>query len=140
MKTRTLAATALLLLTLTGCAGVAETEPTDEPVDTQTATSTPEPTPEQTVDPAPIEVTPTTPPDPSESSDAELLHVAHATLDVAGITLTDEEVLAAVAWICGQRAAGVTHPIALEGASEGTNYGFQSVAEQMRCPEYFQNY
>lgn len=29
MKTRTLAATALLLLTLTGCAGVAETAPTD---------------------------------------------------------------------------------------------------------------
>ena len=137
MKRTSIAVAVLVALALTGCAATSESAPSEPE---QAATTTAEQTPEASPEPAPVEVTPTATPDPTLASDDELLNFAHATLDVAGIELTDAEVLSAVAWICEQRAAGVERPIALEGASEGTNYGFQAVAEQMRCPEYFQTY
>lgn len=128
---------AVIVLTLTGCAGTPEAAPSEP---TQATAATAEQTPEPTVSAAPVEVTQTTAPGSTKASDAELLRVAHAGLDVDGIELTDEEVLAAVAWVCEQRAAGVERPIALEGAADSANYAFQTVAEQMRCPEYFQKH
>lgn len=101
MKTRTLAATALLLLALTGCAGVAETASTDEPEDSQTATSAPEETETPLVAETPAE------PEQTDAEAAYLKFLAdHPRQGTVIPNATDEQRLAAGYEICAQLAEG----------------------------------
>lgn len=95
MKTRTLSATALLLLVLTGCAGAPEEAPTSEQVDGESAT----PLVAETAQPA----------DEPETDDEKYLSLIRETLpdDTVIPDATDAQLLEAAAQACEQMNGGI---------------------------------
>lgn len=102
MKTRTIAATALLLLVLTGCAGTPETDPSETEQAGHTTTGQ---TPDETPEPLVAE-TPAAP----EQTDAEAAYLKfladHPRQGTLIPNATDEQRLAAGYEICAQLAEG----------------------------------
>lgn len=114
--------TAVLALTLTGCAGTTE-PPADEPQESSQASETPA---------APATVEPSDP----EATDAEEWFLTETA--IAKVDLSDEEKLAAGYYACEEVAAGNLDVVAVEGLEEGLNEWIVADAAATLCPELSQ--
>lgn len=120
MPKRIAALAAVLVLTLTGCAGVA-----DDAGNERTAPSASESAAPATVDPtAPAETT---------EPDAEEYFLGSGF--VPTIDLPDEQKIAAGYFACEQVEAGDYRVVAVEGVDAATNEAFVEAATVSLCPE-----
>lgn len=107
MKRSAIAAVAaVLLLTLTGCAGATDAAPSEPQSVAQATSEAPAPA-ETDADETPLSVTPTTPPNTPEEKFLERVRAGLINTELADAT--DEQLLATGALACEQLADGVNY-------------------------------
>lgn len=140
MKRASIALTALVLLSLTACAGTPETAPSEPTVSGQSVMEeavTPDPTP--TVEPAPtvtpgvVEYTPEPEPELKfDGPEQEYIYTAQDYLNGWGYwDFTNDQVLSAGLYACENPDPNL---IVIEGINEGHNADVVEIAHTTLCP------